>query len=266
MQLLLRRNANSLPDEDWHDFLNLQAHLEDIKNDSARNGKGSGKWQDVELMSQATLEYAQTVESSGLIQSLIARVMNLEAEGMRLYSLSESASPLEKIGLLGRAMESFHAVKNIYPLWRYPWPTIRHAVILAQISLKNWSEALGHGLKDYFFIEPVLYPITWDPLRTMKTFLLAKIMIEMEYNRSQSQDTGSASEKLNEYQINWPVAISGLMAEIQAAIPRGFGIDSAFSRVFEELRRGVTLEDDGWKSEWERERKKLEKVAYELVD
>ncbi|KAI4177949.1 MAG: hypothetical protein LQ343_000033 [Gyalolechia ehrenbergii] len=193
-------------------------------------------------------------------------VMNLETEGMRLYSISEKASPLEKTGLLGKAMGLFYAIKDMYPLWRYPWPTIRHAVTLAQMTLEHWYEALGHALKGYFYIEPVLYPTTWDPLRTMRTFLLVKIMVEIEYNKSQSQDAGSALGNLDRYQINWPVAISGLMAEVQAAIPKGFGTDSGFAREFEQLRRGVGLEDGGWISLWGREREKLKKPAREMVD
>ncbi|KAL9031816.1 MAG: hypothetical protein Q9196_000189 [Gyalolechia fulgens] len=364
MQLLLRKRAKSLPEEDWQDFLNLQAHIEDIKNDSARNGKGSDKWQDLALMSQATLEYSQclinsmTVTSVGFdplgtcvsttaskmnhscnpnctvifsgaslslrsLQSIPAggeltqsyvdqtmptsrrrqslrsvyyfdctcdycnsactcglpdlpdflksrltpdEVLNFEMEGMRLYSLSEKASPLEQMGLLGQAMDLFHPIKDIYPLWRYPWPTIRHAIILAQMALEHWHEALGHALKGYFFIEPVLYPITWNPLRTMRTFLLAKIMIEIEYNKSQSQDAGRGSENFDKYHINWAVAIGGLMAEVQAAIPKGFGIDSGFAREFEKLRRELTLGDGGWISIWGQEREKLEKAAQELVD
>ncbi|KAL9005739.1 MAG: hypothetical protein Q9188_001496 [Gyalolechia gomerana] len=266
MQILLRKKAKSLPEGDWQDFLNLQAHLEDIKNDSARNGRGSAKWQDVELMSQATLEYSQVIEPSDLIKLTLDEVLNLETEGMRLYSVSEKASPLEKTGLLGQAMGLFHTVKDMYPLWRYPWPTIRHAVILAQMTLEHWYEALGHALKSYFFIEPVLYPITWDPLRAMRTFLLVKIMIEIEYNKSQSQDAGSALGNLDRYDINWPVAISALMAEVQTAIPKGFGTDSGFAREFEQLQRGVGLEDGGWISFWGREREKLKKAAQEMVD
>ncbi|KAL8720678.1 MAG: hypothetical protein Q9225_002507 [Loekoesia sp. 1 TL-2023] len=139
-------------------------------------------------------------------------------------------------------------------------------MILAQMNLEDWYMALGHALKGYFFIEPVLYPIAWDPLRTVRTFLLAKIMIELEYTRSQSTDAGSMTGKLDRYHINWPVAISGLMAEVRAAIPKGFGTDSSFAREFEQQWRGLAMEDDTWKPVWAQERAKLEKVADEMVD
>lgn len=190
----------------------------------------------------------------------------LETEGMQLYSLSEKASPLERMGLLKQAMGLFHAVKDVYPLWRYPWPTIRHDIVLVQMDLENWYEALGHSLKGYFFIEPVLYPNPWEPLRTMRTFLLTKIMIEIEYNKSQAQNRGSAVEELDKFHINWPVAISGLMAEIHTAIPKGFGVDSSFAREFDQLRRGVSLEDHGWKDMWGQEREKLKNAAHEMVE
>lgn len=193
-------------------------------------------------------------------------ISKLEAEGLRLYSLSEKASPLERIGLLDQAMGLFCAVKDVYPIWRYPWPTIRHALVLAHMTLENWYEAFGHALKGYIFIEPVLYPILWEPLRTIKTFLLVKIMIEIEYNKSQARDTGNAAEELNKSHINWPVAISGLIAEIYAAIPKGFGADSSFAREFDQLRKGVALEDDRWKAIWGREHEKLKMAAHEMVE
>ena len=74
MQLLLRKKAESLPDRDWESFLDLRAHTDDIRNDNSRDGQGSNRWQDLELMSQAAREYSETSESSDLVNSLIARV------------------------------------------------------------------------------------------------------------------------------------------------------------------------------------------------
>lgn len=74
IQLLLWRKASSRPEQEVQDFLSLQTHIEDIKNDSTRIGKGSSKWQDVELMSQAALEYSQVTESPDVVQAMIARV------------------------------------------------------------------------------------------------------------------------------------------------------------------------------------------------
>lgn len=92
MQLLLRRKADTLPEEDWQDFLNLQAHILDIKNDTTRDGKGSNKWQDVELMGQAATEYSEAADSLELVQSMIARVggsmLILLERPLRLYLLN----------------------------------------------------------------------------------------------------------------------------------------------------------------------------------
>ena len=199
-------------------------------------------------------------------------VFNLEAEGMRIHSIAGKASPKERIRLLHQAMKSFNSYKDIYPPWRYPWPMIRHEFILAHMSFDNWYNAFGHALKGYFFIEPMLYPIPWDPLRIVRTFLLAKIMIELEYNKSRpkrimkSTSAGSVKEKLDRYCINWPVAISGLVSEVRDAIPKGFGTNSSFAQEFEELWRGTGLDGSQRKTLWARERMKLEQAAREMVD
>ncbi|KAL9601401.1 MAG: hypothetical protein Q9219_002577 [cf. Caloplaca sp. 3 TL-2023] len=357
LQLLLRKKANVLPEKDWQDYLGLQTHIEDMKNNSTRKDGDSNKWEAVELMSQAALEYSETADTgfdplgtcvstftskmnhscnpncsiifSGtslsvrstrsipaggqLSQSYVDRTMpsprrksslqsvyyfactceycrsalvcglpdlpdssgsslsssdvsNLEAEGIRLYSVAEKAAPPEKAKTLNQAMGLFLHHKDIYPVWRYPWPMIRHEVVLVEMSLGRWYMALGHALKGYFFINPLLYPITWDPLRIVKTFLLANIMIEIQYDRSARTASANITEKLDAYHISWPVAISGLMAEVQAALAKGFGVDSGFARAFEQQRRGLALEENHWQPLWGRERAKLENYARTMVD
>ncbi|KAL8842705.1 MAG: hypothetical protein Q9170_000361 [Blastenia crenularia] len=217
-------------------------------------------------------EYCQSALTCGLpdlpdaLRSKLSldKVSDLETEGMRLYSLADQASPVERTKLLDQALGLFRPYKDVYPLWRYPWPMIRHTMTSAQMALGDWCQAFGHALKRYFFIDPILYTTAWDPLRVMGTFLLARIMIELEYNRSHG--IGKSMDELDKSHISWPVAISGLIAEVQAAIPKGFGLDSRFARELEQQRQGLALEDGRWKPFWGKERAELERLAHELVE
>lgn len=74
IQLLLRRQANTLLTNEWQDFLGLQSHIDDFRTSRTKNAEGLTTWQTIELMSQAALTYSGSKEPFELIQTLTARV------------------------------------------------------------------------------------------------------------------------------------------------------------------------------------------------
>lgn len=75
MQLLLRRQAGSLSEKDWHGLLELEAHIDDFVKDKELIDSGRGtKWQDIQLMGQAASAFSGVSQPLDLVQALIARV------------------------------------------------------------------------------------------------------------------------------------------------------------------------------------------------
>lgn len=74
MQLLLRRKAGTLADPEWHDFLSLLSHLDEIKAQKTKNDDGLTTWEVIELMSEAASSYSRTEEPMALVQEMAARV------------------------------------------------------------------------------------------------------------------------------------------------------------------------------------------------
>lgn len=74
MQLLLRRRAGSLSDDEWNAFLTLQSHIEDFQSQQSKNDDNLTTWQTIQLMSQAALSYSGSQESLQFIQNMTARV------------------------------------------------------------------------------------------------------------------------------------------------------------------------------------------------
>ncbi|KAL8730618.1 MAG: hypothetical protein Q9166_003931 [cf. Caloplaca sp. 2 TL-2023] len=378
-KLLLRKKAGSMSESEWQDFMGTQDHSEKIKKDSAHNGPGLTKWQDIHLMSQAAHKYSGTSESLDLVQSITARclvnsmtmtdgtfstlgtclstsaallnhscnpncmfifsgaslsirslhpipagneltisyvdvtapshrrqeelrpmyyfdctceycvskltcgqpdvpvalkdglpsteILHREAEGKRLKALAEDAPPRQKAELLDQAMGLFLDYGNIYPLWRYPWPSIRNEVRMMQWDSGQESIAIVQALKAYFFIDPVIYPIPWHPIRTVRTFILLKMIYELQYRMFKSPDGGDQVEgDFKMYNIDWLSANKGLEQEIEAAIPRGFGIQSSFAAEYKRLPKFGPPEKYGRKMDWLGERKKLEEAAENLAE
>ncbi|KAL8768687.1 MAG: hypothetical protein Q9209_005105 [Squamulea sp. 1 TL-2023] len=280
MQLLLRRKANALSDSEWGDFLGLLDHSDDLKKDSSKGGIAHDRWQDVQLMSQAAHRYSGTTESPNLVLSMMARpdvpttskkgpssakMLEIEAEGERLQASVENATSVEKLKLLDQAMSLFVSYKDIFPIWRYPWPSIRDELRLLHWSLDNWSIATVHALKEYFFIEPVLYPVPWHPIRIQRLFVLLKLIYELQYQVFASDDNEVEGD-LKSYYINWLSVNKGLEQEIEAAIPKAFGTDSSFAEEYKRLPKSEPPEHYGLRMDWPGERAKLRKAAEEIAD
>ncbi|KAL8791041.1 MAG: hypothetical protein Q9213_000248 [Squamulea squamosa] len=194
-----------------------------------------------------------------------AKILEIEAEGERLQASVGNATSTEKIRLLDQAMRLFVSNKDIFPIWRHPWPLIRDELRLLHWSLDNWSIATVHALKEYFFIEPVLYPVPWHPIRIQRLFLLLKLIYELQYQVFASDDNEVEGD-LKGYYINWLSVNKGLEQEIQTAIPKAFGTDSSFAEEYKRLPKSEPPEHYGLRMDWPGERAKLRKVVEEIAD
>ncbi|KAL9606220.1 MAG: hypothetical protein Q9179_000617 [Wetmoreana sp. 5 TL-2023] len=194
-------------------------------------------------------------------------ILRLEKEGNRLQALAADAAPEKKAGILDQAVDLFRPYKDIYPIWRYPWPLINYTVELVCIDQGHWLMAFARALKAYFYTEPVHYPLTWHPVRTVRTFVLLKIIFELGYQANQGPDSEQYSAALAKYNIHFPAVIAALVDEIDAAIPNGFGTYSSFAAQFRPCREGTLSQRPHMeKDAWEKERVKLRRLADELVN
>lgn len=74
MQLLHRRKAGSLPDDEWKSFLELQSHIEEFRSQRDKQADGLTRWKTIQVMSQAALSYSESRESLLFICTIVARV------------------------------------------------------------------------------------------------------------------------------------------------------------------------------------------------
>ncbi|KAL8990604.1 MAG: hypothetical protein Q9177_000776 [Variospora cf. flavescens] len=186
----------------------------------------------------------------------------LENEGRRLQD-EASAAPADAVEILNRAMALFTRHKEIYPLWRYPWMSIRRDLRDAQISQGDWASALGHALKIYLYIDPVLFPDAWIPHRAVETYGLLKVMLEILHELTKPQRNEQLIHELWEYKIDFPTVIRHLSDEVERASNKGFGPRSPIAKDLELYEKeGI----DFGKSDWQTELTKLKRAADQMVD
>ncbi|KAI4132056.1 MAG: hypothetical protein LQ338_000914 [Usnochroma carphineum] len=189
----------------------------------------------------------------------------LENEGRRLQDMAEKAPAEEQIEYLTRAMELFTPHSAVYPIWREPWGSIRHDMKVANITQGKWFSALGHALKIYFYIDPVLFPDKWSPQRAMRTYVLLRVITEIAYQISGPQSNEQLHRELSKYEINFLVVAKNLSNEVEMAISKGYGSDHPFAADFQRFKAAeIPTGQFGGRAEWENERAKLKRAADEM--
>ncbi|KAL8777903.1 MAG: hypothetical protein Q9194_002292 [Teloschistes cf. exilis] len=193
------------------------------------------------------------------------KISQLEKEGCRVSGLAVEAPLEKKTDLLKQAAALFRPHEDAYPLWRYPRSLINYYLELISIDLGHWLSALGYALKAYLYIEPVQYRLSWHPIRTVRTFVLLKIIVEAGYQSNEGPVSHLYKGALQQFGTDWPLVIAALAGEIDAAIPQGFGMESSFAAEFKSFRDNVSQHPKPGKEAWQKERVKLNQLAKELV-
>jgi len=154
----------------------------------------------------------------------------LDAEATDLLMKAKSSSPTDAVQLLEKAMALFTPHKSVYPLHRQPWASIRHQTMLVNITLQNWSLALTHALKAYFYIDPVHCPQTWHPVRIVRKWVLFRLVSQLAYLQSAGQ-----VKELEKHGIDWAVVGWDLLKEVRNGAQKSHGEDNLFVKGVEQM-------------------------------
>ncbi|MCJ1469277.1 hypothetical protein MMC07_007910 [Pseudocyphellaria aurata] len=366
VQLLLRRRARSLSDDEWNAFLTLQSHIEDFQSQQSKNEDNLTTWQTIQLMSQAALSYSGSHESLQLVQAITARVLvnahtlttptldplgvyisipssllnhscvpnaaltfslhgilsvrsllaipastalticynditmptdvrraelreryhftctctscsasnapvlDNAGESLKLKLFDQSAKmtfdpPDEMLPIL---IETMLAFSPLQPPYEYPLPKVHQQIILAGICMGQLHLAITHALVMYFYVDPVLYPMNFHPVRVVHEWVLVQLLSALlakgEKERQATGKMGGMCERYSD--LNAPVVVSSLWQDVDQGVKRSHGSDSVFAaqvRQWGEQHGCATVASAITAKEREREWAKLRKLADE---
>ena len=152
----------------------------------------------------------------------------IDAEAMGLMPEIKSSSPIDQARLLAKAMDLFVPYKSVYPVHRQPWASARHSFMLVSMDLQNWSLALHHAIKAYFYIDPVHCPQTWHPVRIVRKWVLLRLVTQIAY----LHDIGEV-KALEKYNIDWAVVAYGLLKEVRDGVGKSHGEENLLAKEVE---------------------------------
>lgn len=218
-----------------------------------------------------TCDYCTRALTCGLpdlppsLQSALSteKLSQLDNEGRKLQKLASDAPADAEVAILISAMSLFTPHRDIYPVWRSPWSSIRHDLKVAQIGQGNWASALGHALRFYLHVDPTLFPMPWNPHRAAETYGLLKIIMEILYQLTKPERNEQLLKELWDYRVDFQSVIRHLSDEVEDTFKRGFGPRSP---VADDIISYDQQGTDFGISNWEAELAKLKRAAIGLVD
>ncbi|KZF23795.1 SET domain-containing protein [Xylona heveae TC161] len=193
-----------------------------------------------------------------------------EAEGFSLLEdANQSADHLTAFNKLEYAMQFMRKRSHLWSFDRQPWPSMRQRMSVSCISLGKWDLALGHSLRTYFDVDPILFPPPFHPVRLVHKWTLTMLVLHIS---QLSAEKDPSVERLQDLDLNYGKIIWGLMIEVENNVDLSHGPKSTFAGIvkekFEEIRTDMTRKDnaklhfsrDDLDAEW----KKLREVASQL--
>ena len=178
----------------------------------------------------------------------IASISKPELEKLEesvITHISEAAKatgPIPK-GLthLARALVLFEKYPS-FPSWRQPLARVRTDIILQLLGHKHFLAALLQSLIQRYEADPVTVPEDAHPVRVARTWVLAKLMMQMESLSLGTADAwqdeegnyalGEGSQDVRDLQIkfkiDWQLLTWVLIAEVAEKIERSHGRGTRF--------------------------------------
>ncbi len=198
----------------------------------------------------------------------------LRAAESKAFELLENAKSLEPV-LAEKALQQAAQVitdhEAVWPRDRQPWPSVRQQLTVNLISRGLWVLALAHMLKTYFYVDPVLFPQSFHPVRVVHNWTLIRIVLFV--SSLSASDPGLVSQ-LDKHELDYGTIVWALLMEVESNIDASHGRESMLAltvrRKVEEVRVDMTRQGTGRlatiKDRLDKEWAKLRALSDQLVD
>jgi hypothetical protein len=194
----------------------------------------------------------------------IERIRQQELGGFRILELASKGKDVEEnVADLERAMESLRATLA-FPVYRQPYASLRQQLIRAYLSTQRWIPALAHALKQYFHVDPHIFPQEFHPVRMVHTWVLITLINFICSSGAQ----GQTMKLLEKYGVQWDVVLLILGQEVEINVSKSHGDSGQFAAMVQRkmvrLRGGesdISIPQDIAQDQW----KRLNMIVKELA-
>jgi SET and MYND domain-containing protein len=121
------------------------------------------------------------------------------------------------------------------PIYRQPYPSARHELLQSCSHNANFFLAWAHGAKTYFYVDPLLYPQTYHPLRVVHNANLAMLTLVVSTDPSLQEHSETKD-------MDFGVLVYYLFLEVVANVEKSHGKDNSFAKLLKRKFDQVTTD------------------------
>jgi hypothetical protein len=165
------------------------------------------------------------------------RVAAIQWRAFSAYEATQRLQdPKSAVQAIEDAMRMCHE-SGLWPVYRQPYAALRDDLIVNLLSISNYSSAWAHCAKRFIHIHPILFPVSFHPVRVVQTWQMAMLAA---YLASTPEGVGSPG-------VNMGLIAMMLVKQTLDASHYSHGENSAFARsvkrkaeeMIEELKRSL---------------------------
>jgi hypothetical protein len=106
----------------------------------------------------------------------LQEVRKLEDRTAELLTSAESDTSLT--GPVQKLKYALYLINEtrIWPVHRYPFPALRHGLILAYLDARQFNLAFSHATIQHFKVDPILMPVSHHPIRMVHDWIFVLLM------------------------------------------------------------------------------------------
>ena len=127
-----------------------------------------------------------------------------------------------------------------------------HNAWLNAVARQDWVTAVRYGLRAYFEVEPVQYPLEWHPIRVVRQWVLLKLLVNCA--GLVQEGAGSSVEGLGGLGLEggeWAVVIKALWVEVGKGVVLSHGKENKLAEEVGLMGQGMGGGGEALGKEWE---------------
>ncbi|KAF3909123.1 hypothetical protein ABW21_db0206416 [Orbilia brochopaga] len=129
-----------------------------------------------------------------------------------------------------KSLESLYKTKLLPPT-HYPIPQLHQDLKTAYIDAGDWPSGLRHMITLYARVFPAIYETTYHPMRVVRTFTLAMILLQVAV---------TVPDKFAG--LNFTKLLYGLLVEVCGNVDKSHGVNSSFAKLTKWKMRDVMVD------------------------
>ncbi|GAB7338519.1 hypothetical protein MBLNU457_5269t2 [Dothideomycetes sp. NU457] len=133
-------------------------------------------------------------------------------------------------------------IRQVPSFTQQPSAAARDELFARACSMGQFLVAMAHGIRRYFDIDPILYPVAFHPVRVVHAWALVKLLMGM-YSNPEDESTKALVDQNFEFLVPIWRLLKELATLVDCSHGTGTRMEMEVKSLLMEVEKGITVED-----------------------